>query len=245
MNHIDRQKNIALEGCFNFRDLGGYKTYDGNTTRFNKIFRSDELQNLTTNDISHITSVLDVKTIIDLRNPSEIKGFELENFGDHSINYFNIPLVGEKTWQNIPSNPIESYLSILEDSTSVHQMSRVLDIIARYSDHSSVFFCMAGKDRTGIFAAVILGLLNVCNRNIVNDYALSRDPWKLLKEKILCDPVKAQVINNLPKDFLAVKDFFMEETLRILSKTHGSIHQYARSLVSHSTFMDIRESLIL
>ena len=244
MNHIYAQQNINLDGCFNFRDLGGYKTYDGKSTRFNKIFRSDELHDLTTSDISHITAVLDVKTIIDLRNPSEIMGFELENLCEYGINYFNIPLVGDQTWQHMPSNPVESYVSILQDSTSARQIGKVVELIGKYSDHSSVFFCMAGKDRTGIVAAVILGLLNVTNRNIVSDYALSRDPWRSLKAKMMSDPVRSKTIGNLPKDFLMVRESFMTETLRVLSKTHGSIHKYAKSLIAHSTFLRIRESFI-
>ena len=245
MNHINTQQNIILNGCFNFRDLGGYRTYDGKTTRFNKIFRSDELHNLTTRDISHLTAVLDIKAIIDLRNPSEIRKFQMENLRAHGISYFKIPLVGDETWQNTPPNLIESYLSILQNRTSAHQIGKVVEIIAKNIHHSSLFFCVAGKDRTGIVAAVVLGLLNVTNRDIVSDYALSRGPWKSLKEKILSDPFRAQLISTLPKDFLVVRESFMTETLRILSKTHGSIHQYARSLVTNSTFLRIREALVL
>ncbi len=48
-------------------------------------------------------------------------------------------------------------------------------MLAQPATYPAVFHCFAGKDRTGILAAVVLGLVGVPDDVIVADYVLSRD----------------------------------------------------------------------
>jgi len=58
---------IDLEGCLNFRDLGGYPAADGRSVRWRRVFRSDALHLLTPRDVARIRDELGVRDVIDLR----------------------------------------------------------------------------------------------------------------------------------------------------------------------------------
>jgi protein-tyrosine phosphatase len=56
----------------------------------------------------------------------------------------------------------------------------VLTILSDPSAYPAMFHCSAGKDRTGILAALVLGMLGVPDEIIVTDYALSGAPMQRL-----------------------------------------------------------------
>ena len=66
------QRLIPLSGAFNFRDLGGYPTGDGGSTRWQVLFRSDTIHELTEDDVELLAS-MGLSTIIDLRTPTELE----------------------------------------------------------------------------------------------------------------------------------------------------------------------------
>jgi hypothetical protein len=61
---------IMLEGVFNFRDLGGYKTVDGRCIQWGKLYRSGTLSDLTPRDWQRFEQI-GVKLICDLRTYRE------------------------------------------------------------------------------------------------------------------------------------------------------------------------------
>jgi protein-tyrosine phosphatase len=66
----DTHRRLPFEGAGNFRDLGGYPTSSGGTTKWNLVYRSDGLQNLTDTDLDHYES-LGVRVVYDLRRDDE------------------------------------------------------------------------------------------------------------------------------------------------------------------------------
>ena len=64
---------VELEGCFNFRDLGGYRTEDGRRLRARQVFRSDGLQHLTARDLAHLREEIGLRGVIDLRSRDEVE----------------------------------------------------------------------------------------------------------------------------------------------------------------------------
>src|SRR5688572_7189912 len=70
MNELKRW--IELEGAVNVRDLGGIATVDGGTTRFGRILRSDNLQGLTSGDITRLVGELKLRHVVDLRSGAEV-----------------------------------------------------------------------------------------------------------------------------------------------------------------------------
>ena len=70
---LDMERTISLEGCFNFRDLGGYPTSDGSIVRWRHLYRSDGLQHLTDGDVAVLCDELSLGEIIDLRSSNELR----------------------------------------------------------------------------------------------------------------------------------------------------------------------------
>ena len=66
------QREIPLDGCFNFRDLGGFATAEGRSVRWRTLFRSDGLHRLSNADLAHLRR-LGIATVIDLRTDEELR----------------------------------------------------------------------------------------------------------------------------------------------------------------------------
>ncbi|MFM8304928.1 MAG: tyrosine-protein phosphatase [Actinomycetota bacterium] len=175
---IDPQelRRLDLEGPVNFRDLGGYAAAGGRTVRRRHLFRSDALFRLTDADVARVHA-LGVTTVIDFRTTHELEsngwgGIELLDAEHLHLPTFDTtrPLVeDEAIMQTLVTAP-DAYVSMLRNGAQAY--ATALRHVAR-SVEPVVFFCAAGKDRTGVFAAMVLGLLGVSDDDIVADYALT------------------------------------------------------------------------
>lgn len=187
---IDPQelRRLDLEGPVNFRDLGGYEAADGRTVRRRHLFRSDALFRLTQADAARV-GALGVTTLIDFRTPDEL---EEHGFGgmDHlEAEHLHLPTIdttrrvldltdpsdGEEVSEEIARALVtaaDAYMMMLDRGSNAY--ASALRVVAG-SEAPVVFFCAAGKDRTGVFAALVLGLLGVSDDDIVTDYALTHE----------------------------------------------------------------------
>jgi protein-tyrosine phosphatase len=179
-DYLDRV--LMLEGGSNIRDLGGYPTSDGKTTRWKTILRSGAMDQLT--PIGQ-QGLLDygVKHIVDLREAWEAEKFPNVFMKSSLINYSNCPLIGsESTNRDIESLSSLSamYIHMLEQCQS--QIKIILETIATQLESGCVLFqCWAGKDRTGIIAALLLSNARLPADIIANEYSVSHI---LLTERI-------------------------------------------------------------
>lgn len=162
---IDRVR--VLEGSHNVRDLGGLVTGDGQLVRTGRVFRSDYPTFAVVADGAAIRD-LGLRTVVDLR-----RGFEADaecvSWSEHGVDYHRCPITaagGEASW----SARYRGYLA-QRPETVVEAVRR----IANATGHPVLFHCAAGKDRTGVIAAVLLQLLGVSDEDIVADYLLSAD----------------------------------------------------------------------
>src|SRR3954447_3221274 len=82
---------VPLEAVHNFRDLGGYPTADGRTTRWRVLFRADALDRLTPADLDQLRP-LGLRPVLDLRSPAELAlgRFPVE---DHPVSFHHLPVV--------------------------------------------------------------------------------------------------------------------------------------------------------
>jgi protein-tyrosine phosphatase len=181
---IDPQalRRLDLEGPVNFRDLGGYETAGGRTVRQRHLFRSDALFRLTESDAAQVQA-LGVTTLIDFRTPDEL---EEHGFGgmDHlDAEHLHLPTIDTTRrvldLTEIPDEvaralvtAADAYMMMLDRGSNAY--ASALRVVAG-SEAPVVFFCAAGKDRTGVFAAIVLGLLGVSDEDIVTDYALTHE----------------------------------------------------------------------
>lgn len=169
---------IAFEAVFNFRDLGGYPTSDGRTTRWRRLFRADGLNRLRDHEGEQVQA-LGIRTVIDLRTPDEVASHGRFPPAVAPVDYRHLPLFDvQPDWAGFgePDAPgflADRYVEMLETGRS--SVASALRILGDAASYPLVFHCAAGKDRTGILAAVVLGLLGVPDEVIIDDYALSHE----------------------------------------------------------------------
>ncbi|HZU73469.1 MAG TPA: tyrosine-protein phosphatase [Acidimicrobiales bacterium] len=177
----EQDRLIHLQGCLNFRDLGGYRTVDGRWVKTRCLFRSAELCHLTEPDLARIKE-LGIKVVVDLRNEPERKARPGRVLPGVEVVCRTTPAVGsgatleeEIVRGQLPERDdqwvLDSYRDML---TRLAPEFRLLVQRATTSDRAPVLFhCAAGKDRTGLAAAILLGLLGVPDATIQEDYELT------------------------------------------------------------------------
>jgi protein-tyrosine phosphatase len=171
----ERTRRLTWEGMLNARDLGGYPGADGGQTRWGAVVRSDSLAALTPAGREALIGY-GVRSIIDLRLPDEAAD-QPNPFaapGDHSITYVNLSFLDPAAAPpEDPSTLADQYKRMLDRLQP--QVAAVMAAIAGAPDGGVLVHCAAGKDRTGLVAALLLGLAGVAPETIAADYALSAE----------------------------------------------------------------------
>jgi len=175
--------NIKLRSVLNFRDISGTNADNGSFVKRGMIYRSASLDSISKKDISLLRQ-LGIRTIIDLRGPSEQKKRKREPDG---IRVISMPLdfqgkTRERLYpyfrQKNSENKIlevsnELYLEIAEASAPV--LAGIIEILLTPDSGALLFHCQAGKDRTGIIAALIHLIAGTEREVIIEDFLRSND----------------------------------------------------------------------
>ena len=170
------ERHFLFEGCFNFRDIGGYLNQDGKRVKKGLYFRAGRQDRMSDKDLS-LLSDLKISTQIDLRKPDEVldqgKG-PLEAMGTKYINIAVIPEGGSDQLSRLVGDTGISgkrYLGYLEFGPT--SWLRLFGILANEDNLPVVLHCTAGKDRTGVSTAFLLSVLGVSREVIEADYLLT------------------------------------------------------------------------
>jgi protein-tyrosine phosphatase len=242
---LDRR--IVLSGPVNFRDLGGYETADGHRVRWRRLFRSDSLSPVTDEDAQFLTGELGLLAVIDLRTSKEVEREGRGGLADVALHYHHIPLVDDV--EDDPARPWdhslgEAYAHMLGKRAA--RLSEALEAIAtEVSEHPTVFHCVAGKDRTGIVAALVLGLLAVSDEDIVADYALTQEVMTAMIERYPRRALKSSAGSPYPSSILRAEADTMRQTLVALADQYGSAAGWASSAaVDPAVITKLRDALL-
>jgi protein-tyrosine phosphatase len=166
---------LDWEGGLNARDLGGYGTGEGRETRWGAVVRSAALGGLTGAGRAALADY-GVRAIVDLRLPGELDR-EPNPFaepGDHEIVYTNVSILDPAA--GFPPDTItlaENYLWSLERFSGL--VATAVAAVAEAPEGGVLIHCAAGKDRTGLISALLLGLVGVPAATIADDYALTAE----------------------------------------------------------------------
>ncbi|MYM63802.1 tyrosine-protein phosphatase [Pseudomaricurvus sp. HS19] len=171
---------LPLEGGKNFRDLGGYVNADGQQVRWGKLFRTGALTGLTDADYKELQEA-GIATVVDFRTAPERSNEPTHWQGDGTDilsweydlgmdSFGRILMDPEATPEKVEAAMAAMYPQILENLDE--QYTTMFDRLAA-SDQAMIFHCTAGKDRTGIAAALILTTLGVDRDTIEQDFMLS------------------------------------------------------------------------
>ena len=166
---------LQFPGLLNVRELGGHPTRDGATTRRRSLLRSDDLVQLSAAGVQALADY-GVRTVVDLRWPAEVAARQHPLArGDRRVRYHSISLLAgdEMEWASLSGECSKEMwkCAVLEHTRP--QLKAVLEIIAGAAVEPLLFHCVAGKDRTGLIAALLLALADVEPAAIAADYAAS------------------------------------------------------------------------
>jgi protein-tyrosine phosphatase len=238
-------RTIALAGCHNFRDLGGYATRGGQRMRWRQVFRSDALHHLTAADVATLRDELRLGMIIDLRTPGERDSDDGGLLAQAGVAQQHISLFdgearrsGPPAWANLG----DLYFMMAEFARG--PIGRVITALAD-SNAPAVYHCAAGKDRTGVISAILLGLLDVPDELIVTDYAATKENLDAIVERLMSTKGYQEIFASLPPDTLHAEPETMINFLAKLRERYGSFAGYAREAeVSDDALSKLRARLI-
>jgi protein-tyrosine phosphatase len=219
---------IELEGCLNFRDLGGYPTADGRAVRWRQLYRSDALHLLTEADVLRLRDELALSSIIDLRSSGELRSEGRGPLEREPVAFHHLPLFDGEV--RVPEGMTVEKLAdryILLAEFARAQVARVLTALAD-APGPAVYHCAAGKDRTGVVSAILLGVLGVPEEMIVADYVATRENLDAIIERLMSAEGYQKMLAALPPDTLHAEGETMIAFLDAMRTRHGSMRGYAR-----------------
>lgn len=222
------ERHLPMTGGFNFRDLGGFKTTDGRYVKWGKIIRSDDLFHLTDADLTYLSS-LPLISVVDFRSETEVQQAP-DKLPESVTSYYPYSISpGNLSSASMDMSSLES----LKGDTVMMQINEMLvsdtASIKRYRDYFALlqneknvpllFHCSAGKDRTGMAAALTLFALGVDEETIMKDYLSSNE---YLGDKY------GEYIAKYPalKSLFEVRPKYIQAGIQWAKNEYGSMENY-------------------
>lgn len=233
----DPRRLVHLSGTYNVRDLGGYATADGRRVRWGRVYRGGALYAATSSDILALTG-RGLRVICDFRSGPERVSAPNAWAAGHGIEMWGLAaedLVGDSR------HLLEGALASVEQTRAL--MIRVyehtpFDQAPNYAATFGriargqlplLFHCSAGKDRSGVAAALLLAALGVPRVDIFADYLLSRNAQSSIEATFLADPRHEKAVRNSARAWAPLMDSepqYLEAMFRAVETRSGSVGAY-------------------
>ena len=245
---VIQDRHLDLDSVFNFRDLGGYATGDGRSVRWGRLYRADGIHRLGGADLDRVRE-LGIRTVLDLRTLREYEAgcFPID---DHPVDHHHLPVIAQ-IWDE--SDLVERaedyltarYLDMLEEGSAA--LAAAVRVMSRPESFPLVFHCAAGKDRTGVLAALLLSVLGVPDDVIAHDYGLSTLGMERMQVWLAENsPEGAEAMARQPSEWLTAPPEAMEAFLDGVRTRHGGFAGYLRDCgVASSTLEAVRANLLV
>lgn len=230
------ERHLPMEGGYNFRDMGGIKTSDGKYVKWGKMFRSDDLHHLTENDLTYLSSI-PLVSVVDFRSGQEIQAAAdrqpMSVIRDYAYSISPGNIMGAVRSMNLndiqPARMdtlmMEMNRLLVTDTAAIQQYQKFFELVQNENDIPLIFHCSAGKDRTGMAAALFLYSLGVDEDRIMDDY--------LMSNRYLADKYSTYIAQmpNL-KPLFEVKPEFLRAGIKQIEKDHGTVENYLRNILN-------------
>ncbi len=228
---------LDIRGVFNFRDLASASTL----LKPKVVYRSDGLHR-TDQSGADAVAALGIRRGADLRSLDEQSR---EGMFEHpDVETLSTPLVADNTEIGRQINrggddPLrDHYVAMLTDSRN--EIAFALGVVADSieSGRPVLFHCTAGKDRTGLLAALVLGLAGVDDEAIIDDFHASAEGVERMSRwyesergEALTDKAKQMGIDPAVSHHMMLANrSTMEATLAALRSQHGSLESFAADI---------------
>lgn len=236
---------LPLSGTHNTRDLGGIRTQDGKYIKWNKLFRSDDLSNLTDKDLEYLCNI-PIKSTADFRSILEVAGDTSEANIQNSA-YNKIPATVDNQHQfefritpgrlsgsvnNTEEELVEKMktfnLQYVTEPEVIEQFKLFFQTIQDESNLPIIYNCSGGKDRSGMATALILYSLGVDEDTIYANYLASNDYLADKYSTILTAMPELKPIYEVRKDYL-------KAAIDRIIADHGSVDKYLKDVLKVDT----------
>jgi hypothetical protein len=244
---IAADRAVPFRLVFNVRDLGGLVTSDGRTVRRGLVFRADGVHRLDGDDLE-AARAMGLRTVIDLRTEAEVgRGrFPADRY---PVAWHHLPVL-RRIWSDdelvAGTDAAEflrdRYLDMLADGGP--SIAAAITLVA--DGAPALFHCAAGKDRTGVVAAVLLGLLGVPDDDIVADYHASAAAMGAFVDWLTVEfPEALDAMTSQPPEYLEAPTEAMHGFLAEVEARHGSMEGLADHLgIAPATVARLRTVLL-
>jgi len=239
----------ALEGGCNFRDFGGYETGDGRRVRWGRLYRSGMLARLNGRDLAALSG-LGIRAVCDLRRADERSRHPNPTLGPEVIRLHwdepreSSPLRGvqfEYSLSHAAARAAMTDLYARMPALLARRLRGVFAVLLDAGGGAVILHCTAGKDRTGLGAALILSALGVPRSVIIDDYLLTNvavdlGAWLSVHGEAgaglatTAEPVQA-LAPQTREAVLAADADYLEASFASIEAEHGSVEAYLTSVL--------------
>jgi protein-tyrosine phosphatase len=240
-SRVIAERRLPLAGADNFRDLGGYRTRDGRTVRWGRLYRSNELSDLSGEDVRYL-SRLGLRLVCDLRSPRERSAQPSRAAGAPAPASVALPVseegvdpehmrerirTGGIAALSVEATMLDAYRSFPGEHAGA--WSALFARLARAENLPTLVHCTAGKDRTGFAAALVLLSLGVPEATVFEDYLLTnvyRDDFRRRVERWV--PLYS-LFRTRPEDVLPLleaRPAYLRASLDAIEAGWGSVDGY-------------------
>jgi protein tyrosine/serine phosphatase len=240
---------LRFDGINNFRDYGGWRAQDGARVVTGKLYRSAHLQRASEADLGRIAE-LGIATVTDLRHPAEQEEQPSAWIGvlplrlimeddstpfDAAMGDRKAPHVAAFMASNFSFEAMRDFLAahyglMPYDVRHVAMFRRYFDALAQ-DDGAMLIHCAAGKDRTGILAALTHQVLGVHPDDALEDYLLSNTAGNVgerlpaLKKRMELNYGR-EISDEAMYALLTVEPLYLERCREALQEKSGSVDRY-------------------
>ncbi|QUD86721.1 tyrosine-protein phosphatase [Phenylobacterium montanum] len=238
---------LPLEGVLNFRDYGGYATTSGGTLRRGRLYRSAHHGRATDADLAAMAD-LGIAVIVDLRRPNERRrepSRRPQGFDGQVIESDLGDVDDDPWWSFVRQSDLseEAFRQYLMDYyRNAPFEPRHVDLYARYfqalgeADGAVLIHCAAGKDRTGLLAALTHHLTGVSREDLIADYLLTNVAISFEQRMPLMVQAISEGAGREPSEAavrvaMGVDEAYLLQALAAIEAAHGDLDAYLEAVL--------------
>ncbi|MBB1069571.1 tyrosine-protein phosphatase [Limosilactobacillus sp. RRLNB_1_1] len=236
------QRLLPIKNGYNFRDLGGYPTVDGHTTKWQRLLRTGSLAQLGQDDLK-VLDAIPVTIDVDLRAPDEVK--KAPDRVPATAAYYHLPVFqSDETdashsdeeiaaQMQKPGNGYHHMIDVYQRMTTVNSAKQAYQDLFKLllsNKHGALLFhCTAGKDRTGMASFLILSALGVEQKVIIEDYLLTntvtqefRNNWL---QEMRDNGASEELVTNRAA-LASVAPDYINTAIKNINQNYGNVDHY-------------------